>query len=75
MAKIPLGANKEGRDLAGRAKVPPIAGPIIVPIDQTKGMIAYARAVDIGLGVSILQMVFEWYLLTFMLWFLYNFTD
>ena len=33
-----------------------MAGPMIVPMDQTKGMIAYARAVDISLGVGTLQM-------------------
>lgn len=30
----------------GLAKKPPIAGPIMVPIDHTKGITAYARAFD-----------------------------
>lgn len=28
--------------------MPPIAGPIIVPIDQTNGITEYARAVEIS---------------------------
>lgn len=47
-AKTPLGENKEGNVLAGFAKDPPIAGPIIVPIDQTKGMTANAFAVKVS---------------------------
>ena len=44
MAKTPVGEKTEGMDTEGRAKVPPIAGPMIVPIDQTNGITAYARA-------------------------------
>ena len=33
-----------GYEALGSAKVPPIAGPIIVPMLQTKGIIEYARA-------------------------------
>ena len=44
MAKTPVGEKREGRETEGRAKVPPIAGPTIVPIDQTNGITAYARA-------------------------------
>ena len=44
MAKTPVGEKREGRETEGRAKVPPIAGPMIVPIDQTNGITAYARA-------------------------------
>lgn len=39
------GEKTEGMEMAGLAKVPPIAGPMIVPIDQTNGIIANARAV------------------------------
>ena len=36
--------KSEGRDTTGLASVPPMAGPMIVPIDHTNGITAYARA-------------------------------
>lgn len=45
MAKTPVGEKAEGIETAGRAKVPPMVGPMIVPIDHTNGITAYARAV------------------------------
>ena len=42
---MPVGEKTEGKEMAGLAKVPPIAGPMIVPIDQTNGITANARAV------------------------------
>lgn len=48
VAKIPLGENMLGIDSAGFAKVPPIAGPMIVPILHTNGMTAYARAATVN---------------------------
>ena len=42
---MPVGEKYEGIEIAGLAKVPPIAGPMIVPIDQTNGITAKARAV------------------------------
>ena len=35
----------EGIETEGRASVPPMAGPMIVPIDHTNGITAYAFAV------------------------------
>lgn len=49
---MPVGEKTEGMETEGRAKVPPIAGPMIVPIDHTNGIIAYARAVLCKLSVS-----------------------
>ena len=57
MANRPVGENADGKFLAGSAKLPPIAGPMIVPIDQTKGITAYALAADIS---SALQLGFSW---------------
>jgi len=37
-----------GNDWDGSAKVPPIAGPMIVPILQTKGITEYARATEVS---------------------------
>ena len=70
-AKTPWGENREGRDLAGCAKVPPIAGPMIVPIDHTNGITAYARAFDISLEESSPRER----PLTFMLWFFHELAD
>lgn len=50
MAKRPEGGNSQGRDTDGFANMPPMAGPIMVPIDHTKGMTAYARAVEFSSG-------------------------
>lgn len=44
-AKMPVGEKMEGIEMTGLAKVPPIAGPMIVPIDQTNGITANARAI------------------------------
>ena len=41
---MPDGEKTEGMEVAGWARVPPIAGPMIVPIDQTNGITAYAFA-------------------------------
>ena len=41
-----MGGKTEGIETAGRAKVPPIAGPMMVPMDQTNGITAYAFAVE-----------------------------
>lgn len=49
VAKMPSGEKRDGRDLAGSANVPPIAGPMMVPIDHTNGMTAYARAIPVRL--------------------------
>ena len=46
MPNIPVGENTEGMEIAGRANEPPMAGPMIVPMDQTKGITAYALATD-----------------------------
>lgn len=42
--KIPSDEKVPGKLDTGVAKYPPIAGPQIVPTDQTKGMTAYALA-------------------------------
>ena len=44
VVKRPLGGKIDGRDTDGFANVPPIIGPMIVPIDHTNGSTAYARA-------------------------------
>ena len=36
VAKMPVGEKREGSESEGRAKVPPIAGPMIVPTDYLK---------------------------------------
>ena len=41
-----MGEKTEGMETVGRAKVPPIAGPMMVPMDQTNGITAYAFAVE-----------------------------
>lgn len=38
------GGKTEGMETEGLANVPPIAGPMIVPMDHTNGITAYARA-------------------------------
>ena len=43
---MPVGEKTDGMETEGLAKVPPIAGPIIVPMDHTNGITAYARAMD-----------------------------
>ena len=55
MAKTPVGEKREGRETEGRAKVPPIAGPMIVPIHQTNGITAYARAEVVSFAVVVLS--------------------
>ena len=47
-AKMPVGEKIEGMDIAGRANRPPKAGPMIVPMLQTNGITAYARAGDVS---------------------------
>ena len=42
---MPVGEKTEGMEMAGLAKKPQIAGPMIVPIDQMNGITANARAV------------------------------
>lgn len=42
--KIPLDEKMLGNVIVGSAKVPPMAGPIMVPMLQTNGMTEYARA-------------------------------
>lgn len=44
MAKMLVAGKKAGIETEGRAKKPPIAGPMIVPIDHTNGITAYALA-------------------------------
>jgi hypothetical protein len=46
--KMPVLENVSGNEVLGSANVPPIAGPIIVPIDHTKGRTEYARAIIIS---------------------------
>ena len=46
MANRPEAENSDGKDTDGFASKPPIVGPMMVPIDHTKGITAYARAVD-----------------------------
>ena len=65
----PVGENRDGRDLEGFAKVPPIAGPMIVPIDQTKGITAYARAVT---KISNIPSWISTLILTLVLWLLHK---
>lgn len=43
-AKMPFGEKRDGKFSAGLAKHPPIDGPIMVPIDHTKGITAKALA-------------------------------
>jgi hypothetical protein len=40
LPKTPVALNTEGKVWAGSAKYPPIVGPMIVPIDHTKGSTA-----------------------------------
>lgn len=44
-----------GKFNAGSANVPPIAGPIIVPTDQTKGIMEYALAIQISICPPLIQ--------------------
>lgn len=50
---MPVGEKTEGMEIEGLAKVPPIAGPMMVPLDQTNGMTAYARAAIVNLEVEV----------------------
>lgn len=56
--KIPSGEKMFGKVTVGSANVPPIAGPIIVPILQTNGMTEYARAAKKKL-VQVLHVIAE----------------
>lgn len=45
--------KRSGQVVCGSANVPPIQGPIIVPMLQTNGMIEYARAVESQYSVAL----------------------
>lgn len=42
---MPVGEKAEGIEMVGLANVPPMTGPMMVPIDHTNGITAKARAV------------------------------
>lgn len=48
VVKRPALGNIDGSDTDGLAQRPPMAGPMIVPIDHTKGITVYARAVNVS---------------------------
>lgn len=54
-AKRPCREKLSGKFSAGWQKYPPIAGPMIVPMLHTKGMIAYARAISLSAVKPALQ--------------------
>ncbi len=50
---MPVGEKTEGMEIEGLEKVPPIAGPMMVPMDQTNGITAYARASIVSVKVKV----------------------
>lgn len=73
LPKMPVEEKRSGMEMAGLAVRPPMAGPMIVPMDQTKGITAYARARIISDAMRGSDVVLQQR--TLMLWFGDQFTD
>ena len=57
VSKIPLGENILGNVVVGSANVPPMAGPMMVPMLQTNGMTEYARAAEKKISPNVPQII------------------